>query len=111
MKKETPLAQRACAACDARTPPLSPERIRELSAQLKGWEVVENRLRKDFKTKDFISALKLANRIGEIAEEEYHHPDLLVRWGKVGVEIWTHAIDGLSENDFILAAKIDSIKK
>jgi 4a-hydroxytetrahydrobiopterin dehydratase len=111
MKKDAPLAKRQCEACDEKTPPLSPERIEELSAQLKGWQVVDSKLKKEFKTKDFISSLKLANKIGEIAEQEYHHPDLLVRWGKVGVEIWTHAIDGLSENDFILAAKIDQIKK
>ena len=79
-------------------------------SQLTGWEIVDtHRLRKIFKTKDFLSALAYVNKIGELAENEGHHPDLHLGWGRVGVEIWTHKINDLTENDFIIAAKIDDI--
>ena len=81
-----------------------------LAADLSGWEIVSGRsLRKNFKFPNFAAALAEVNRIGAIAEAEGHHPDILLGWGKVQVEISTHAIAGLSENDFILAAKIDAI--
>lgn len=73
-----------------------------------GWEVEgEEKLRRTYEKPDFATALELVNRIGAIAEAENHHPDLHLAWGKVGVEIWTHAIGGLSESDFVLAAKIE----
>ena len=73
-----------------------------------GWEVVdEHHLHKEYKLRNFREALDLTDRLGEIAEEEGHHPDLLLSWGKVGVTIYTHKIDGLTESDFILAAKYD----
>lgn len=78
---------------------------REVSAE---WKVVDGKkIHREFRFKNFVEALAFANNVGAIAEEEGHHPDLFVSYGKVGVELWTHAIGGLSENDFILAAKID----
>lgn len=83
------------------------ERLKELD----NWTLSPDakKLSKEFAFKDFREALAFANKIGGIAEEENHHPDLTVKWGKVGVELSTHSIGGLSENDFILAAKIDMI--
>jgi 4a-hydroxytetrahydrobiopterin dehydratase len=68
-----------------------------------------DRLRKTFRFPDFVTALAFVNRIAEVAEREQHHPDILLAWGRVSLEIWTHAIGGLSENDFILAAKIEEL--
>ncbi len=103
------LASRNCLPCKGGIPHLTAETIGVLRKHIPSWEVVEDRLRKKFRFKDFQSALDFVNRIGRIAEEEQHHPDLLLSWGKVEAEIRTHAIDGLSENDFILAAKIDRL--
>ena len=76
-----------------------------------GWKVVtEHHLERDFSFADFRKALDFVNRVGDVAETENHHPDIFLTWGKVGLKIWTHAIDGLSENDFILAAKVDQLK-
>ena len=106
----THLAQKKCVPCQGGTPPLSAEQIQPLLEQLNDWEAVQNhRLKKTFTFEDFVSALGFVNRIGEIAEQEDHHPDLYLAWGRVGVEIWTHKINGLSESDFILAAKIDAL--
>ena len=81
-----------------------------LQAQIPGWEVIDqHHLKRTVKTSDFATALALVNRIGVVAEEQGHHPDLLLAWGRVGVEIWTHKIDGLTESDFILAAKIEQL--
>lgn len=80
--------------------------------ELQGWSVEadDKHLKKSIKTRDFLESLDLANKIGVVAEEQGHHPDLLVRWGELNIELWTHKIDGLSEADFILAAKIDRLK-
>lgn len=102
------LADKSCVPCRGGIPPLTKSEYEPLLAQLKGWSVEGDRkLLKTIKTKDFKEALDLANKFGEIAEEQQHHPDLLVRWGELKIELWTHKIDGLSEADFILAAKLD----
>lgn len=105
----TTLANRECVPCSGDTPPLGQERIDELLGQLDDhWAAEEgHHLTRTFKLKNFARALELTNRIGAIAEEQNHHPDIHLGWGKVRVEILTHAIDGLTESDFILAAKID----
>jgi 4a-hydroxytetrahydrobiopterin dehydratase len=104
------LAKRQCVPCRADTPKVDGDLLAGLLAQLgDGWEVAGERLRRSFRFPDFVSALAFVNRIGEVAEREQHHPDVLLAWGRVTVEIWTHAIGGLSENDFILAAKIDEL--
>jgi 4a-hydroxytetrahydrobiopterin dehydratase len=107
----TPLTERRCVACEGGTPALKPEEIEPLLRQVKGWEVEEGkRLVKSFKFPNFVKAVDFVNAITPVAEGEGHHPDLLVRWGEVRAILWTHAANGLTENDFILAAKIDALK-
>jgi 4a-hydroxytetrahydrobiopterin dehydratase len=106
------LANKHCVPCRGGVPPLAGAALDDLKAQLAGWEVVsEHHLEKTYTFPDFQKALVFVNRAGAIAEQEGHHPDLHLSWGKVGVEIWTHKIDGLTESDFILAAKIDQIPR
>ena len=107
----TELAQKTCVPCRGGIPPLTAEEIKPLAGQVPGWEVVESHhLKKLYRFEDFKSALDFVNRVGELAEEQDHHPDLYLAWGKVDITTWTHKIDGLSESDFILAAKIDLVK-
>ena len=102
------LASRECVPCRGGVPPMQGGEIKKFVEQLDGWEVVkEHHLRKVFEFKDFREALDFVNRIGELAEEQGHHPDISFGWGRAEVTIWTHKIDGLTESDFILAAKID----
>lgn len=104
------LASKSCIPCRGGVPPLTPEEIEPLSSQLQNWNVVKNHhLRRTFGFPDFVTALEFVNKVGSIAEEEGHHPDLYLTWGRVEVEIWTHKINGLTESDFVLAAKIDQI--
>ena len=104
----TELVEKQCVPCRGGIPPLTSEEISPLAAQISDWEVVENHhIQKTFKSENFRSALDFVNQVGEIAEEQGHHPDLYLAWGKVEVKIWTHKINGLNESDFILAAKID----
>ena len=106
------LANKHCVPCRGGVPPLAGAALDDLKAQLVGWEVVrEHHLEKTFTFPDFQKALVFVNRAGAIAEQEGHHPDFHLSWGKVGVELWTHKIDGLTESDFILAAKIDQIPR
>jgi len=102
------LAEKTCVPCRGGVPPLTADEIRPLVAQVDQWKVVKNHhIEKDFKFPDFKTALQFVVRIGVIAEEQKHHPDIYLAWGKVEVKIWTHKIDGLTESDFILAARID----
>ena len=104
------LAEKTCIPCRGGVPPLSAEEIRPLEAQVKQWKVVNHHhLEREFKFSDFKTALDFVNKVGAIAETQGHHPDILLAWGKVGITIWTHKIEGLTESDFILAAKIDRI--
>ena len=103
------LASRECVPCKGGTPPLSEEKIEQLLGELNGWTVQqEYHLTKSFSFPDFVKALACVNRIGEIAEQQGHHPDLYLAWGKVKMEVWTHKIHGLTESDFIFAAKVDA---
>jgi 4a-hydroxytetrahydrobiopterin dehydratase len=105
-----PLTQKRCVPCQGGTPPLDRAAIAPLHAMVPMWEVVGGkRLLRSFAFQDFKTALQLVDRIGALAEEEGHHPDLQLGYGKVQVEIWTHKIDGLTESDFILAAKVDQL--
>ena len=106
------LASRECVPCKRGDPPLGPAEIARLHAELGGdWVVVDqHHLEKAFKFPNFVEALAFTNQIGELAEQAGHHPDLLLAWGKVTVTIWTHRAKGLTESDFILAAKIDRIE-
>ncbi len=104
------LANRTCVPCHGGVPRLGGEEIEGLMRQLQGWEVVEeHHLKNDYKFTNFRDALGFVNRVGEVAEREGHHPDIRFGWGYAEIQIWTHAIDGLSESDFILAAKIDAL--
>lgn len=105
------LAARDCIPCRGGVPPLTEAEMRPLLAQLDGWEVVESHhLRRRFAFEDFVSALAFVNRVGALAEEVGHHPDLELGWGRVVVEIWTHKIDGLAEADFVFAARVDRLR-
>ncbi len=102
------LATKRCEPCKAGTPPLAGEERDRLLAQLSGWSVEDGRrLVKEYRFPDFRQALGFVNRVGEVAEQEGHHPDLELGWGRVKITLWTHSIGGLSESDFILAAKAD----
>jgi 4a-hydroxytetrahydrobiopterin dehydratase len=105
------LARRQCVPCKAGIPPLAPDRVESLRRQIsRDWKLIDgHHLEREFRVKDFRQALALANRFGEIAEGQNHHPDLLVSWGKLRLTLYTHAINGLHENDFILAARIDAL--
>jgi 4a-hydroxytetrahydrobiopterin dehydratase len=104
----TELAQRTCVPCKGGVPPLRGDALAALTRQVPGWKVIEeHHIEKSYDFPDFVSALEFVKSIGSVAEEQGHHPDILLRWGKVTVTIWTHKIDGLTESDFILAAKID----
>ena len=102
------LSEKTCVPCRGGVPPLTTDEIRPLQAQVKDWEVVNNHhIEREFEFPDFKRALAFVNKVGGIAEEQGHHPDIYLAWGKVQVKVWTHKIDGLTESDFILAAKID----
>lgn len=107
------LADRNCVPCRGGVPPLTGGKLAELHQQLTDpgmWNVVgEHHLARTCKFPDFKSALEFVNRVGALAEEQGHHPDILLGWGKVEITTWTHAVDGLTESDFILAAKIDQL--
>ncbi|MBI5457792.1 4a-hydroxytetrahydrobiopterin dehydratase [Candidatus Kaiserbacteria bacterium] len=105
------LAQKKCVACEGGAEPMTPMEAMALLTHLKGWALAKDfkKISKQFKFKNFLEAMEFANKITPIAEAEGHHPDLEIGWGRVGIELTTHAIKGLSENDFILAAKIDKI--
>src|SRR6266550_890325 len=106
----TALAEKDCVPCKGGVPPLEGEDLRKLANQLEGWRVVnEHHLEKEYKFKDFREALAFTNRVGDLAEAQGHHPDIYLAWGKVKLTIWTHKIEGLTESDFILAAKADRL--
>lgn len=106
MKK---LIDKKCIPCKGGVPPLAKPEIEKLLKELNhDWKVVnDHHLEKEYSFKDFRHALNFANLVGQVAEAEGHHPDIYLAWGKVKLSIWTHKIDGLTESDFILAAKVD----
>jgi len=106
----TNLSKKTCRPCQGGISPLKENEINKFLSKINGWQVIDmHHLLKDFAFADFKSALAFVNQIAGIAEVENHHPELILSWGKVVVSIWTHKIDGLHENDFILAAKIDEL--
>lgn len=109
----TDLAQKKCVACEGGVPKLTRMDAEAFLMHTPRWSLNEDatEISREFRFKDFKEAMAFANAIGEIAEEEGHHPDLRVSWGKVGIHLTTHAIGGLSENDFIVAAKVDLLEK
>jgi len=105
------LAEKECVPCKGEVPPLKGSRLASVASELDGgWQVVkEHHLEKEYKFKDFRQALEFTNKVGELAEAQGHHPDIYLAWGKVKLTIWTHKIDGLTESDFVLAAKADRL--
>jgi len=107
----SPLAKKHCVPCRGGTPPLPADAqqrlLRELDAD---WQIEDgHRLHKEYGFKNFVDALAFVNHVAQVAEEEGHHPDVFLAWGKVRLTVWTHAIDGLTESDFVLAAKADAV--
>ncbi len=104
------LASKTCVPCKGGVPPLKGEQLDPLRQQVPEWEIVEeHHLRKSFRFKNFREALDFVNKVGELAEEQGHHPDIYLGWGRVEVTVWTHKINGLTESDFIFAAKVDML--
>ena len=104
------LANKTCVPCRGDTPPLKGNDLEGLSRQLPSWEVVEeHHLRKEFRFKNFRETLDFVNQVGELAEEQGHHPDISFGWGRAEIMTFTHKIGGLTESDFILAAKVDEL--
>jgi 4a-hydroxytetrahydrobiopterin dehydratase len=104
------LSEKHCVPCRGGVPPLKGGELEALKTQVPGWQVVDgHHLTRNFTFPDFRSALDFVNHVGAVAEAEGHHPDLYLAWGKVDVKTWTHKIDGLTESDFILAAKISDL--
>jgi 4a-hydroxytetrahydrobiopterin dehydratase len=104
------LASKTCVPCRGGVPPLAGKELENYSSRLPSWKVVNgHHLEKAFSFPDFKKALEFTNKVGGLAEEQGHHPDIFLAWGKVTVTIWTHKINGLTESDFILAAKIDRL--
>lgn len=106
----TELKNKRCVPCEGGVPALSPEKAKELLTGLNGWILREKQIERELAFRGFKEALQFVNKVGEIAEEEGHHPDILLhQYNKVRIVLWTHAVSGLTENDFIVAAKIDGL--
>lgn len=106
------LANKRCVPCQGGVPALKGRELQDLLGRLEGWDVVdEHHLTKTYAFPDFATALAFVNAVGAVAEREGHHPDIHLSWGKVRIDIWTHKIDGLTESDFILAAKVDQARQ
>lgn len=104
------LADKKCVPCTGSVPALKGEALEKLKKEVPHWTVVdEHHLVRQFRFPDFKRALAFVNQVGEIAETEGHHPDILLGWGKADITLWTHAVNGLTESDFIVAAKIDRL--
>jgi 4a-hydroxytetrahydrobiopterin dehydratase len=103
------LSSKRCVPCEGGGQKLEASRILELLPEVPGWNVKDDQLRKTFQFKDFVTAMQFLNRVADLAEKEGHHPDFSVHYSRVDFTIFTHAVGGLSENDFILAAKIDRL--
>jgi 4a-hydroxytetrahydrobiopterin dehydratase len=104
------LSTKQCVPCRGGVPALKGDEIKPLLAELRGWDVVdEHHLTKLYPFPDFAQGLAFVNRVGELAEQQGHHPEIFLTWGKVRIDIWTHKVGGLTESDFILAAKIDEL--
>jgi 4a-hydroxytetrahydrobiopterin dehydratase len=109
------LEAKTCVPCRGGVPPLKGKELADIHNQLPEWGqwkvVNEHHITREFQFPDFQKALDFVNRVGDLAEEQGHHPDIFLAWGKVGITLWTHKIDGLTESDFIMAAKIDRLSR
>lgn len=110
MNQKSELTKKNCLPCKGGVPPLKGEELYNLLAELKGWKVIdEHHLEKAYRFTNFREALAFTNAVGELAEQENHHPDILLSFGKVVLTLWTHKINGLTESDFIFAAKVEAL--
>ena len=105
------LSKKRCVPCEGGTPPLGKNDADKLLKEVPSWNLKSGHLCRHFEFKNFVEAMKFLNKVADVAEKEGHHPDFCVHYRKVDFELWTHAVNGLSENDFILAAKIDKLQK
>ena len=104
------LAEKDCVPCKGGVPALQGTELASYQFQVNNWNVIEeHHIEREFSFPNFVDALQFTNQVGELAEQEGHHPDIYLAWGKVGIKIWTHKINGLTESDFVLAAKIDRL--
>src|SRR5712664_3523250 len=107
------LAEKTCVPCRGGVPPLEGKELQEMHKRLPQWAhwkvINEHHINREFKFPDFKQALEFVNKVGAVAEEQGHHPDILLTWGKAEITLWTHKVDGLTESDFIMAAKIDQL--
>ena len=104
------LADKDCIPCKGGVPPLGAAAIRELLTEIDGWEAIDDHhLSKAFKFKDFAGALAFVDKVGAMADAQWHHPDIYLAWGTARIDIWTHKINGLTESDFVFAAKCDAL--
>jgi 4a-hydroxytetrahydrobiopterin dehydratase len=105
------LAEKECVPCKGGTPPLKGPELTKLGDRVgHGWHIVnEHHLEREYKFENFRDALAFTNKVGELAEKVQHHPDIYLAWGQVKLTLWTHKIDGLTESDFIFAAKVNNI--
>jgi len=105
------LASKRCVPCQGGVPPITGRALQAMLAQVAGWQAVgEHHLTRTYTFKNFADALAFTNRVGHLAEGQGHHPDIHLAWGRVTLDVWTHKIDGLTESDFILAAKVDAME-
>ena len=108
--KTAALASRACVPCSGGVPLLTSAESGELLQQLEGWQIVDgHHLTKEYRFRDFVEALSFVNRVGEVAEQNGHHPDIWLGWGRVQIELYTHKVNGLTESDFVVASKCDRV--
>ncbi|MCH7883324.1 4a-hydroxytetrahydrobiopterin dehydratase [Patescibacteria group bacterium] len=105
------LSQQKCKPCEGVTSPFSDEEVRHHLEELNQWAIKDDKIHKTFKFSDFKEAMQFVNMVADLAEDEGHHPDIYISYNKVEIILWTHAIKGLTSNDFILAAKIDEKQK
>ncbi len=107
------LAEKECVPCKGGVPPLKGQDLARMTRELGGeWQVIDgHHLEKEYKFSNFREALDFTNRVGDLAESQGHHPDIYLAWGKVKLVIWTHKVEGLTESDFVLAAKADKLLK
>jgi len=104
------LADKQCVPCRGGVPPLKGAELDRLHESIPDWKIVnEHHLQREYRFPDFKRALAFVNRVGVVAEEQGHHPDILLTWGKAEITLWTHSVNGLTESDFIMAAKIDRL--
>ena len=104
------LDQKKCIPCESGDTPLTEEEAKKILVKTPNWKLMGGKIEREFVFKNFVEAMKFVNMVGDLAESEGHHPDIHIHWNKVTLELWTHSVNGLSENDFIVAAKVNTLQ-